>query len=201
MDKETALQALRSEVEDCRACTLGFQRNQSVVGEGSPEARMVLIGEGPGAEEDRIGRPFVGAAGQLLDNMLRAMGMDRFHHVYIANVVKCRPPGNCVPLPEEQIACRVYLNRQLDILDPAIVVLLGGTALQAIMGADRRITRARGQWIEHEGRWWMPTYHPAALLRRPEWKRDTWSDLKQVIDKYRLLVNPQHESPHYPRPG
>ncbi|NMP20851.1 uracil-DNA glycosylase [Sulfobacillus harzensis] len=200
MTHEEALGDLELAVLRCQNCRLGNIRRQAVFGEGNPEARLVFIGEGPGAEEDRQGRPFVGAAGQLLDKMLSAMGMHRFQQVYILNAVKCRPPNNRTPLPDEVEACRPHFDRQLAILDPAIVVLLGSTALKAVMGSEWRITRARGQWIEQDGRWWMPTYHPAALLRNPAWKRDVWLDLKRVIDKYRELVDPNHDTPHYPRP-
>lgn len=198
MTPEEALAVLQSQVLACRACALANNRHQVVYGEGNPRSRLMFIGEGPGAEEDRQGRPFVGPAGQLLDQMLKAMGMTRQEHVYIANVVKCRPPGNRVPLPEEIAACRSHFDRQIALINPDIVVLLGSTALQALFGRHQRITRARGQWIRHNNRWWMPTYHPAALLRNPTWKRDVWNDLKQVIDQYRMLVDPQHDTPHYP---
>lgn len=189
---------LKHEVLQCQRCRLREGATQVVFGEGYPGARLVVIGEGPGQEEDRLGRPFVGPAGQLLDKMLEAMGMSRTSHVYIINVVKCRPPGNRAPLPEEQAACRPHLDAQLNLLDPAIVILLGATALQSLISPDLRISRARGEWIEREGRWWMPTYHPAALLRNPSLKRPVWEDLKRVIDKYRELVDPSHYTPHYP---
>ncbi|MCY0879882.1 MAG: uracil-DNA glycosylase [Firmicutes bacterium] len=198
MTKAERLDDLRPKVLACRACGLRDAATQVVFGEGSPNARLVFIGEGPGADEDRLGRPFVGRAGQLLDRMIAAMGMTRFDDVYILNVVKCRPPGNRTPTPEEWTTCRPHLEQQLDILDPAIIVLLGSTALKALIDPTLRITQMRGQWIERGGRWWMPTYHPAALLRNPSLKRETWEDLKRVLDKYRELVNPRHESPHYP---
>lgn len=198
MTPKEALATLERQVQACRACRLGNIRHQAVFGEGNPESRLMFIGEGPGAEEDRQGRPFVGPAGQLLDQMLKAMGMNRHDHVYIANVVKCRPPGNRVPDPNEIKACHSHLQRQIEWVNPAIVVLLGSTALRAFFGSQQRITRARGQWIRQQGRWWMPTYHPAALLRNPTWKRDVWTDLKRVLDQYRILVDPQHDTPHYP---
>ncbi|MCL5116742.1 MAG: uracil-DNA glycosylase [Firmicutes bacterium] len=201
MTREELLIELESSVKSCHRCGLRDSAAHVVFGEGFSEARLVFIGEGPGAEEDRLGRPFVGAAGQLLDRMLAAMGMDREHHAYILNVVKCRPPGNRTPEPSETASCRPHLEGQLSILDPAIVVLLGATAVKSLINPGMRITRVRGQWIQKDGRWWMPTYHPAALLRNPAWKRDAWSDLKQVIDKYRTLVDPSHDSPHYPRPS
>jgi uracil-DNA glycosylase family 4 len=200
MTKAERLDSLRPEVLGCRACGLRDGATQVVFGEGHPEARIVFVGEGPGADEDKQGRPFVGRAGQLLDRMIAAMGMSRFQDVYILNVVKCRPPGNRTPTPEEWDACHPHLERQLEILDPVIVVLLGSTALKALLGPTLRITQMRGQWIERQGRWWMPTYHPAALLRNPSLKRETWDDLKRVVDKYRELVNPGHDSPYYPIP-
>ena len=198
MDRAERLEVMRPGVLACTACALRGQASQVVFGEGNPEARLVLIGEAPGAEEDRQGRPFVGAAGQLLDKMLGAMGMTRGEHAYILNVVKCRPPGNRAPTEGEAAACRAHLDRQLTILDPPIVVLLGSTAVRSLIAPTARVTQVRGQWVERDGRWWMPTYHPAALLRNPSWKRPAWDDLKQVVDKYRELVDPTHDSVYYP---
>lgn len=158
----------------------------------------MFIGEGPGAEEDRLGRPFVGAAGKLLDQMLAAMGFGRDRNVYIANVVKCRPPGNRAPSEDERAACRPHLDAQMRIINPAIVVLLGATAVQTLADPEAKVTKIRGQWIVRNGTWMMPTFHPAALLRNPSWKRDSWEDLKRVIEKYRELVDPTHFSPYYP---
>jgi DNA polymerase len=200
VNRAAMLETMRPEVLGCRQCGLRHQASQVVFGEGSPTARLVFIGEGPGMEEDRQGRPFVGAAGQLLDKMLAAIGMTRFEHVYILNVVKCRPPGNRTPLPEEIASCYPHLQRQLDILDPLIVVLLGATPTRTLLDPQIRITQVRGQWVYRDNRWWMPTFHPAALLRRPEWKRGAWSDLKMVLDKYRQLVDPNHDSVYYPLP-
>ncbi|HWI53219.1 MAG TPA: uracil-DNA glycosylase [Symbiobacteriaceae bacterium] len=191
------LEQLRTAVQECRACGLRAGCSGVVFGEGFPTARLVCCGEGPGAEEDRLLRPFVGAAGQLLDKILAASGFDRTRNAYILNVVKCRPPGNRVPLPEEREACRPNLDAQLRILNPPIVVLLGATALQTLINPEARITRLRGQWIQKDGIWYMPTYHPAALLRDPSKKKETWHDFKLVIDKYRELVDPGHVSPHY----
>lgn len=196
--KADLMEQLKPQVLACWSCRLRNGASQVVFGEGSPEARLAFVGEGPGGEEDRQGRPFVGPAGKLLDQMLTAMGMNRFEHVYILNVVKCRPPGNRAPDPEEAGRCRTHLDRQLEIIDPDIVVLLGSTAGREMLDPELRISKARGRWIFREGRWWMPTYHPAALLRNPSLKRAVWSDLKQVIDKYRELVDPAHHTPHYP---
>lgn len=198
LDSISDLEQLRTAVGQCRRCGLRGGCNGVVFGEGSPTAKLVLCGEGPGAEEDRLLRPFVGAAGQLLDKILAACGFDRFGHVYILNVVKCRPPGNRVPTPEEREACRPNLDAQLRILKPQIVVLMGATALQGLINPEARITRMRGQWIQQEGVWYMPTYHPAALLRTPSLKKDAWHDFKLVIDKYRELIDGQHDTPHYP---
>jgi uracil-DNA glycosylase family 4 len=195
---QARLDALKEQVLQCHRCGLRDQAHHVVFGEGAPAARVVLVGEGPGAEEDRQGRPFVGAAGQLLDRMLQAIGMTRTQHVYILNVVKCRPPGNRVPTEDEQAACRPHLDAQLTILNPSIVVLLGSTALKAFFGPKSRISEMRGQWLHDHDRWVMPTYHPAALLRNPAWKRASWEDLKKVVDKYRELVDPAHDTPYYP---
>ncbi len=199
MNRETLLAKLRAEVTGCQACNLRKSATQVVFGEGSPEARLVFVGEGPGAEEDRTGRPFVGAAGQLLDKMIGAMGMTRFADTYILNVVKCRPPGNRAPVPEEAQICQQHLERQFAILDPVIVVLLGATALRTLIDPTGRITQARGHWVHRDDRWFMPTFHPAALLRNPQYKIKAWGDLKLVIDKYRELVEPDHDSLYYPR--
>ncbi|WPD19315.1 uracil-DNA glycosylase [Thermaerobacter composti] len=185
-------------VKGCTACRLRAGCRGVVFGDGNPAARVMLIGEGPGADEDRLGRPFVGRAGQLLDRILAACGFDRRRHVYIANVVKCRPPGNRTPTPDERAACLPNLRAQMRLVNPAIVVLLGSTALQALIDPAARITRCRGQWIHRDGIWYMPTYHPAALLRNPALKRDCWHDFKKVIDKYRELVDPAHVAPHHP---
>ncbi|PZN09388.1 MAG: uracil-DNA glycosylase [Bacillota bacterium] len=185
-------------VKGCTRCRLRAGCRGVVFGDGNPRARVMLIGEGPGADEDRLGRPFVGRAGQLLDRILAACGFERQRHVYIANIVKCRPPGNRTPTPDERAACLPNLRAQMRLVNPVIVVLLGSTALQALIDPAARITRARGRWIEKDGVWYMPTYHPAALLRNPSLKREAWHDFKLVIDKYRELVDPDHYSPHHP---
>jgi uracil-DNA glycosylase len=192
------LDRLKEAVTECRNCGLRAGCSGVVFGEGSQAARIVLCGEGPGAEEDRLLRPFVGAAGQLLDKILGACGFDRFTHVYILNVVKCRPPGNRIPEPAEREACLPNLQAQLRILKPQITVLMGATAVQTLLDPEARITRIRGQWTQKEGVWYMPTYHPAALLRNPNLKKDAWHDFKLVIDKYRELVDPAHFTPHHP---
>lgn len=192
------LEELKRQVTPCNRCGLRSGARGVVFGEGHPDSRIVFCGEGPGSEEDRLLRPFVGPAGQLLDRMLLAMGLDREQNAYILNIVKCRPPGNRAPTEHEREQCRPHLENQLAILKPKIIVLLGSTAVQSMISPSARISRVRGQWIQRDGIWMMPTYHPAALLRNPAWKQDTWSDLKQVIDKYRVLVDPEHDTPYYP---
>jgi uracil-DNA glycosylase family 4 len=190
------LAALLPLVKACTRCGLRAGCTNVVFGEGHPRAKLMLIGEGPGADEDRLDRPFVGRAGQLLDRILAACGFDRFRHVYIANVVKCRPPGNRTPTEEERLACLPNLRAQMRLIQPRIVVLLGATALQAVLDPKGRITRARGQWQERDGVWYMPTYHPAALLRDPSLKKPAWDDFRAVLAKYREVVDPAHASPY-----
>lgn len=196
-DQITNLDELKQAVLQCQRCGLRSGCSGLVFGEGSQSARIVLCGEGPGAEEDRLLRPFVGAAGQLLDKILEACGFGRFEHVFILNVIKCRPPGNRVPTEDERKACLPNLEAQLRILKPEIIVLMGATAVQTMIDPQARITKLRGDWIQRNGVWYMPTYHPAALLRTPSLKKDAWHDFKLVIDKYRELVDPAHQSPHH----
>lgn len=170
----------------CRKCGLRGGCSGVVFGEGNPAARLMLIGEGPGADEDRLGRPFVGKAGQLLDQMLAAIGLERFQHTYIANVVKCRPPGNRVPAFDEARACLPWLVRQILLVSPRIIILLGNTALKNLIDPRAAITAMRGQWLTSKsGIKIMPTYHPAALLRDTSKKRPVWEDLQMVRDMYR----------------
>lgn len=194
MNKEEAIQQLKDRVLICHRCALREGCSQVVFGEGSLKGGLMVIGEGPGQDEDRLGRPFVGRAGQLLDKILESGGFSRMEQVYIGNIVKCRPPGNRVPLPEERASCMPYLMEQIAIVDPKIIVLLGATALQGLIDPQAKIGTSRGKWLEWEGRWVMPTYHPAALLRNPSLKRVVWEDIKQVVGKYRELVDPSHQS-------
>lgn len=196
LDRCASMAELATAVQGCQRCNLRTGCKQVVFGDGVPTARLMLIGEGPGADEDRLGRPFVGAAGQLLDKILAAAGFDRSTNCYIANVVKCRPPGNRTPEPAEREACWANLRAQIRLLRPPVVVLLGATALQALVDPNARITRARGQWVEKEGIFFMPTYHPAALLRDVNLKRPCWEDFKAAVRKYRELVDPNHSAPH-----
>ncbi|MDN5293936.1 MAG: uracil-DNA glycosylase [Eubacteriales bacterium] len=182
----TDLDQLKELNLQCRRCGLRDGCNGVVFGKGNPRARLMLIGEGPGAEEDRQGLPFVGAAGQLLDKILAAAEIP-VEEVYIANIVKCRPPNNRVPTREEMDACLPWLWRQIELISPAIIVLLGSTALQGLVDPKGRITRVRGQWLDWNGIKVMPTYHPAALLRDPSKKKPAWEDFKKVRDLYRQL--------------
>ena len=170
-----SLEELQEQVAGCTRCNLRAGCTRVVFGEGNPGARLMLIGEGPGADEDRMGRPFVGKAGQLLDKILEAAGLERFTHTYIANVVKCRPPGNRVPRPDEAARCLPWLYRQIELVSPGIIVLLGSTALQNLIDPAARITEMRGRWlVSKSGIKIMPTYHPAALLRDVSKKRPVW---------------------------
>ncbi|HWR23616.1 MAG TPA: uracil-DNA glycosylase [Feifaniaceae bacterium] len=182
-------QTLKAQVAACEACPLCATRTHTVFGEGNEGADILFVGEGPGREEDAQGRPFVGPAGQLLDKMLAAIELDRTN-VYIANIVKCRPPQNRVPLEEEALACLPYLRAQTGLLKPKIIVCLGATAARYIYDRDVRITRARGIWKESKGVWILPTYHPAALLRDPAKKKEAWEDLKSVRARYLALSEP-----------
>ena len=177
------LEEIAGQVRVCSACPLHASRKNTVPGEGNPNRPdIMLVGEGPGADEDAQGRPFVGEAGQLLDKMIAGMGYKR-EEVFIANIVKCRPPGNRVPLPEEMNACVPYLKAQIALIQPKIIVALGKTAVQALLQEDVAITKFRGTWCRYEGIDLMPTYHPAYLLRSPGKKGETWADLKTVLAK------------------
>lgn len=176
----------------CQRCPLRKGCRQVVVSAGVTSAKLMLIGEGPGADEDAQGLPFVGKAGLLLDNILHAGGFSRQNNVYITNVVKCRPPGNRIPTEEERQACLPILRQQYRLLQPKIVLLLGATAVQTVIDPQARITKVRGQWVEKDGVWFMPTYHPAALLRNEMLKKDVWDDMKQVIQRYREVVDANH---------
>lgn len=171
-----------SDVSGCERCGLRAGCANVVPGEGNPNARLMFIGEGPGADEDRLGRPFVGRAGQLLTKMIEAAGWER-NDTYICNVVKCRPPGNRTPTDEEAAACLSHLRAQFALVRPEVIVLLGSTAGKAIIGKEFRVTRDRGKWVYIKGIWMMPTFHPSALLRDESYKRPAWEDFKAVRDK------------------
>lgn len=179
-DVERVLGELQRAFQHCQACALGVTRGKFVFGEGNAKARVLFVGEGPGAEEDAEGRPFVGAAGQLLDRIIEAMGLQR-SEVYIANVVKCRPPGNRAPLPDETAACAPILERQIELISPEVIVALGNSALRQFCSGSPAMARARGHFIPWRKFRVMPTYHPAYVLRNPAAKREVWEDIKQVM--------------------
>ena len=192
MRNAPSFEALRTVAQSCKACPLRQGCQQVVFGVGNTTAKLMLIGEGPGADEDRIGEPFVGAAGQLLDRILHSVSFSRNTNAYISNVIKCRPPQNRTPTPEEREVCLPILREEFRRVRPPVVVLLGATAAQAILDPKLSISRARGQWQERAGVWFMPTYHPAALLRNEAWKRDVWEDMKEVVRKYREIIASNH---------
>ncbi|OGR30159.1 MAG: uracil-DNA glycosylase [Desulfuromonadales bacterium GWD2_61_12] len=177
---------IRADLGDCQRCPLCRGRRQIVFGVGNPAAALVFVGEGPGREEDERGEPFVGEAGRLLDRILFAMGLER-SQVYICNVIKCRPPGNRDPEPEEIAACEPFLKRQLAAIRPQLIVTLGRFAAQTLLQDEKPISRLRGTWREYAGIPVMPTFHPAYLLRSPAEKREVWEDMKQVMQRLASL--------------
>jgi len=181
------LEAVRTELGECTRCKLHKTRTNIVFGVGSPEARLMFVGEAPGEDEDLQGYPFVGKAGQLLTKMIEAMGLRR-EDVYICNTVKCRPPNNRNPEPDELLACEPFLKGQLGAVKPEAIVTLGKFAAQALLREQTPITRLRGQWREYEGIPVMPTFHPAYLLRSPAEKGKVWEDLKQVMKRLRIPI-------------
>jgi uracil-DNA glycosylase family 4 len=180
-ERSSMLATLGAAAAACTRCRLSEGRTKVVFGSGHPAAELMFIGEGPGADEDRQGLPFVGAAGELLTRIIQAIEKTR-DEVYIANVVKCRPPGNRDPQPDEVTACRGYLDQQIALVRPRVIVALGRVAAQTLLGNDSPIGRMRGQWFRVQGIPTMVTYHPAALLRNPALKRPTWEDMQQVRD-------------------
>ena len=179
---EITWELLEEQIAACRRCPLYAGAAHKVPGQGDRQAPLMLIGEGPGAEEDRQGLAFVGAAGQLLTKMLAAIELPR-ERVYICNTVKCRPPGNRTPTAEERAACLIHLRMQVSLVRPKVILLLGASAARTVLGEDVYITRIRGQWRERKGVWILATYHPSALLRDPSKKREAWQDLQLVRDK------------------
>lgn len=175
-----SLDDIQRELEDCRRCGLCGGRSRIVFGEGDPSARLVFVGEGPGYEEDRQGRPFVGEAGRLLTKIIGAIGETR-ESVYICNIVKCRPPGNRVPEPDEIAACLPFLERQIAAIQPAYICALGAVAAQTLLKTDQSISRLRGRFHIRDGVRVMPTFHPAFLLRNLDRKRDVWEDMKKLM--------------------
>jgi uracil-DNA glycosylase family 4 len=187
----TSLADLREVLGDCRRCKLCRGRTNIVFGVGDPSARLMFVGEGPGEDEDLKGEPFVGKAGALLTDIItKGMGLRR-EDVYIANVVKCRPPENRDPEPDEIVACEPFLRRQIEIVRPEVLVSLGKFATQALLGDRTPISRRRGQWHEYAGTPLMPTFHPAYLLRNPSDKRLVWQDIQLVMARLGIPVPPK----------
>src|SRR5208282_2365448 len=192
--KDDTLLKIREDIGDCTRCKLHKGRNKIVFGDGSPKAELVFIGEGPGADEDYQGLPFVGRAGKLLTQMIEAMGLQR-KDVYICNVVKCRPPENRAPEPDEVTTCSPYLLRQIDVIRPKVIVCLGAVAAKTLLQTARGISQFRGQWLEWRGHKLMATYHPAYLLRNPNAKGEVWKDLQKVMAE--LGLQPPKKSKSY----
>ena len=186
-DRAAALQLIRDEIGDCTRCPLHQGRNKIVFGDGDPNARLMFVGEGPGADEDAQGLPFVGKAGQLLNNMINAMGLKR-EEVYIANVVKCRPPGNRVPEQVEGDTCAPFLFQQIDAIRPQVLVALGATAATWLLGARQPLVGLRGRIHSVRGTQLIVTYHPAYLLRDPRQKKEAWADLQMAMKELGLKL-------------
>ncbi len=181
------MEALRSQCLSCHNCGLCRTRHNVVFGVGNPHADILFVGEGPGEQEDLQGIPFVGPAGKLLDDMLSIIDISRNSNCYIANIVKCRPPGNRDPKDEEQDACIGYLNRQIQLIQPKVIVCLGRIAARKLIDQDFRITRQHGTWIQREGIWYSAIYHPSALLRDLSKRPETFDDLLSIRQKLREL--------------
>jgi DNA polymerase len=184
------LHSIRSDLGDCTRCKLHAGRTHIVFGVGGPSAQLMFVGEGPGADEDQQGEPFVGRAGQLLTKMIEAMGFAR-SDVYIANVVKCRPPGNRDPEPDEIQSCEPFLKAQIAAIRPRVIVALGRFAVQTLLHDATPISRLRGKWREYEGVKLMPTFHPAYLLRSPAEKKPAWEDLQLVMKEFGKSPSPR----------
>ena len=190
---DDSLLKIREDIGDCTRCKLHKTRNKIVFGDGNPQAQLVFIGEGPGADEDKQGLPFVGRAGKLLTQMIEAMSLQR-QDVYICNVVKCRPPENRAPEPDEVATCSPFLLRQLDTIAPKVIVCLGATAARTLLETSRGISQFRGQWLEWRGHKLMVTYHPAYLLRNPAAKGEVWKDLQKVMAELGVQVPKKSKS-------
>lgn len=177
---DESLDALRARAHDCQRCRLAGTRTNVVFGVGNPDADLMFIGEAPGRDEDEQGEPFVGRAGQLLTDIIKAMRLTR-EQVYIANVIKCRPPENRNPEADELAECRPFIRQQVALIKPKVIVTLGRFGLQSLTEKSYAISSVRGQWLEYDGIKLMPTYHPAYLLRTPAAKKDVWADMKKVM--------------------
>jgi DNA polymerase len=182
----STLEAVREELGDCRRCKLHLNRTNIVFGTGNPKAKLVFVGEGPGRDEDLQGKPFVGLAGQLLTKIIQAIQLSR-EDVYITNIVKCRPPGNRNPEPGEIKACEPFLIKQVKVIQPKLICALGTFAAQTLLKSEERISLLRGRFHPYQGILLMPTYHPAFLLRNPNFKRDVWEDMKKIKKEYEQL--------------
>ena len=185
MKNYSSLKKLNSECVECTSCNLSETRKNVVVGKGNESAQVVIIGEGPGEQEDITGLPFVGRAGKMLDTALSSVDIDPLEDCYITNIVKCRPPNNRKPSAVESEACMPWLNQQINLLKPKIIILAGSTAVQSFLGIDEPISKIRGQWIEKDNIKYMPIFHPSYLLRNPSKNKGkpkwlTWQDLKKV---------------------
>ena len=178
-----SLEKIRTDIGDCKKCSLCKERNHIVFGSGNPKARLVFVGEAPGVEEDQQGEPFVGPAGQLLTKIIQAINLTR-EQVYIGNVVKCRPPNNRKPEPDEIRTCLPNLNRQISVIQPEFIVALGSVAAQALLNTDTPISALRGKFADYKGARLMPTFHPSYLLRNPAKKREVWEDMKLLMKEY-----------------
>jgi len=188
----STLDALVNDCKSCVKCSLSKSRNNVVVGRGNNKAKLLIIGEGPGRNEDETGLPFVGRAGKLLDQILDSVGIDSNEDAYISNIVKCRPPENRKPSLEEMRSCESWLKEQIRLINPEVILLVGATAVQGILGVKEGITKIRGSWIEENGMLYMPIFHPSYLLRnsskdpgKPKWL--TWQDMKKVKEKINSL--------------
>lgn len=186
-EQAKSLDELNAMICNCTKCGLGFTRTKFVFGVGNPHATLMLIGEAPGADEDAQGEPFVGRAGQLLNKILEAINFKR-SEVYICNILKCRPPNNRKPTPEESETCKPYLKKQIELVKPKVILCLGLTAAENLLGTSESMSRLRGRVLNYEGVPVMVTYHPAALLRNPNWKRPTWEDVQAVRKLHDELV-------------
>ena len=185
MDNLSSLKELSKECIECVSCSLSKTRTNVVVGKGNEKANLVIIGEGPGEQEDKSGLPFVGRAGKMLDTALAAVNIDPLEDCYITNIVKCRPPNNRKPTASESDACMPWLNKQIELLSPKIIVLAGSTAAESFLGVKEPISKIRGKWIEKDNIKYMPIFHPSYLLRNPSKEKGkpkwlTWQDLKKI---------------------
>ena len=198
MTPASQLNAIRQDLGDCTRCKLHSGRNHIVFGVGNPEAELVFVGEGPGRDEDLKGEPFVGRAGQLLTRIIEAMGLTR-NDVYIANIIKCRPPNNRNPEPDEISTCEPFLKKQLEAIHPRVICALGTFAAQTLLKTDTKISQLRGKFHSYEGIKLMATFHPAYLLRNPREKRKVWEDMQLVMGELSLLKS-ESVSPGMRRP-